>query len=76
MKLPWKCERCGTSNYHYGNCVGSVECQDIAVKNAAMRKLLDLARQINPALPPDAELEGKVVTISMSKDGMTATVAP
>lgn len=73
MKLPWKCESCGTSNYHYGSCVGSVECMEIAATNAAMRKLLDLARQINPALPPDCELEGKVVTISMSKDTMTAT---
>lgn len=74
MKLPWTCERCGTSNSHYGACVGSGLCRKINDTNRAMRKLLDLARQIRPDLPPDAELENKVVTISMSKDSMGVTV--
>lgn len=76
MKLPWTCERCGTSNYHYGMCVATDECSEIAATKRSMRKLLDLAREINPAMPPDSELEGHVVRIRMSRDGIAADIEP
>jgi hypothetical protein len=54
--------------------MASDTCREIAATKTAMRKLLDLARQINPDLPPDKELEGKVVSITMSKDWIGASV--
>lgn len=43
-------------------------------KRAAWRKLEEMARQINPALPTD--LSGQVLTICMSKDGVWAAARP
>lgn len=76
VALPRTCERCGAQLMHYGACRETKLCREVANRERAMSKLIDLALEINPKLGPRADLAGKIVTISMSKDYITATAAP
>lgn len=76
VHLPRTCERCKAKLMHYGLCRETRKCREEAEKIVAMSKLVDLALEINPKLGPREKLAGQVITISMSKDGITASAVP
>jgi hypothetical protein len=73
VSFPITCPLCGKQRSHYGGCTETQECRAITVGIYRARKLLDLAREINPSLPRDAELADFTVTVCLKKGEVSAT---